>query len=136
VHITGDIEKGVEIVNNTYSSLQSVAGVIDDINHRISDMGTAMENQDNDIALVEKQAKRVEEYSKSVTTAILEQKASMEETSKSIQRLTEMAQSINANGEEIFNGAGLVSEKTQLLAQVIESVNKEEKHQNSGDENL
>ncbi len=121
-HITSDIEKGVAIVNTTHESISSVTSVIEGVNKKIDVVGTAMEGQDALITSVEQQAERVDELSKQVTVATHEQKASMEETSRSIQKLTGMAQKINENTEQMFQGAKIVSDKALQLGSHIDTV--------------
>jgi len=122
VKITSDIDKGADIVNTTHNSIDNVSKIIESINEKINDVNEAMKNQENIITSVEEQAQGVQKLATTIAGSTKEQQASMEESSQSIIKLTNMADSINSHSHEIFTGATTVSEKALNLSNIIEAV--------------
>jgi methyl-accepting chemotaxis protein len=119
--ITGDIGNGVAMVSSTKDAVDTITVVIENINTTVDSVRTALMEQDRILGEVEKQAVTMEELSRSIASATSEQRHSMEESSKSVQHLTEMAQSINKNNLEIIRSSETIGLKAKELGETIEA---------------
>ena len=119
--ITGDIGNGVSMVSSTKDAVDSITAVIENINSTVDSVRQALVEQERILGQVEKQAATMEELSRSIASATSEQRHSMEESSNSVQRLTEMAQTINHNNLEIIRYSETIGQKAKELGETIEA---------------
>ena len=122
VRISSDIEGGMDIVNSTKEAVESVARYVAGIREKLDAVRTAMARQGTAAADAESQVEKMDELAAIISNATGEQKISMEETSKSTQKLSQIAGEVVANNEEIINLSDTISARVEEMSGLIREI--------------
>ena len=93
--ISQDIQEGMGMLNNTNSSIEVIFKMVEAINSRIDAMSKLMTSQAASIQDVTKQVGIMDTLSEETTISTREQNSAMEETLKTISRLSDIAQEVS-----------------------------------------
>ncbi len=117
--IISDIEEGASIMSNTSSSTDVVFRMIGTIQNNVESVRKIMVTQNNALDMVISQSEIIEKMSGEIVNSTNEQKTSMSETMKTVERLSEMAQEIAGANEKILTFIMLISNKAKELQRVV-----------------
>jgi methyl-accepting chemotaxis protein len=117
--IISDIEVGAQIVTGTRESTDSIFRMVNAISAGIDSVREMMTKQNQAMEMVIRQAGIVDTMSQDIVTSANEQKNSMAQTQKTIERLSEMAQEISESNSQIIEFSKIIHEKALELAGVI-----------------
>jgi len=117
--IIADIEVGARIVSGTKESTDAIFGMVNAIGSGIDSVRKMMGKQNQALEMVIRQAGIIDTMSQNIVTSTNEQKSSMEQTQKTIDRLSEMAQEISRENGQIIDFSRIIHEKARQLNNVI-----------------
>jgi methyl-accepting chemotaxis protein len=117
--IISDIEEGASIMGSTRASTEIVFSMIGTIQDNVDSVRKIMIAQDEALRMVIKQSSLIDSMSAAVLNSATEQKTSMSETMKTVERLSEMAQEIAGANEKIMNFIETISQKARNLQKVV-----------------
>ena len=124
--IIADIGSGTRIVNSTKASTDVIFRMVNTIGSGINSVRQTIAKQNQALEMVISQADVIDRKSKEIVTSTNEQKNSMAQTLKTIERLSEMAQEISISNNKIMHFMFLIKTKVEKLDRVI--------HDKTGDE--
>jgi methyl-accepting chemotaxis protein len=124
--IIGDIESGTELVGKTKQSTDIIFAMVNTIRTRIDSVKQLMESHTQAVSSVAKQADVIDSLSKDVVTSTNEQMTSMNQSLKTIERLSEMAIEVNQANEKIREHTRLIARKTIELSGVVNATSLSE----------
>ncbi|TAL31958.1 MAG: hypothetical protein EPN93_16605 [Spirochaetes bacterium] len=113
--IIKDISEGIRIVNVTNGKIISIVNSTASISSNIDEFKVLMDTQTGAITDAVDQAKVIESFSKIMESSIKEQRASIGETMKMIERLSEMAQEMNYSNLKIAQFSRTIDSKINVL---------------------
>lgn len=120
--ITGiikDIAEGTSIVGETKNSTAMVFSMVGSIRSGIDSVGSLLMKQVAALDSVIAQAEAADSLSHKIVTAYKEQNTSMQQTMKTVERLSQMAQEISQSNEKIINSTKVLNEKSDELLRII-----------------
>jgi methyl-accepting chemotaxis protein len=120
--ITGiikDIAEGTSIVSETKNSTSMVFSMVGSIRNGIDSVGSLLMKQVAALDSVVRQTEAADSLSHKIVTAYKEQNLSMEQTMKTVERLSQMAQEISQSNEKIINSTKVLNEKSDELLRII-----------------
>ena len=117
--IISDINDGMNIVTIVTNSTDSIFKKVDDINNKIDNVKDLMKNQANAITNVVTQTKIIDTMSSEIASSTNEQKISMIESSKAVDRLSTMSQEISNSTSTIITTTEKISNKAIELQNLI-----------------
>jgi methyl-accepting chemotaxis protein len=120
--ITGiirDITEGTSIVSETKNSTSMVFSMVGSIRSGIDSVGSLLMKQVAALDSVIRQTEMADSLSHKIVTAYKEQNLSMEQTMKTVERLSQMAQEISQSNERIINSTKVLNEKSDELLKII-----------------
>lgn len=120
--ISQDIQEGMGMVNNTNSSVEVIFKMVQSINGRIEDVARLMERQAGSIRDVAHQAGLMDTISGEITISTREQNAAMEETLKTISRLSEIAQEVSQSTITISGISKTINDKVKQLDEMVKNI--------------
>ncbi len=120
--ITADINEGKKIVANTKDAIDVTFKMVGSINEKTDHVAEMMERQGQAIKEVFLQAKMMDDISREVETSTSEQNMSMNETLKTIEKLSEMAQEIGLSNRKIIDVTRDINEKALALDALIKEI--------------
>ncbi len=106
-------------MSNTSSSTDVVFRMIGTIQNNVESVRKIMVTQNNALDMVISQSEIIEKMSGEIVNSTNEQKTSMSETMKTVERLSEMAQEIAGANEKILTFIMLISNKAKELQRVV-----------------
>ena len=124
--IIGDIESGTELVGRTKQSTDVIFTMVNTIRMRIDSVKQLMESHTRAVGSVAKQADVIDTLSKDVVTSTNEQMTSMNQSLKTIERLSEMAMEVNQANDKIREHTRLIARKTIELSGVVNATSLSE----------
>ncbi|MBN1533129.1 MAG: hypothetical protein JXA20_10740 [Spirochaetes bacterium] len=117
--IIGDIESGTRIVAETRESTDTILRMLNAIGSGFNSVRDMMAKQNRALEVVIAQAGIIERVSREIAASTNEQKNSMAQTQKTIDRLSEMAMEISQANSVIIDLSRLISEKAVKLEAVV-----------------
>lgn len=120
--IISDIEAGTAIVSGTQESTDVIFRMVSQIGAGMVSVREMMVKQNDALEMVIRESELIETPSKEIATSTNEQRQSIAETQKTIDRLSEMAMEISEANNLIIDFARLIREKAGELNRVIQSV--------------
>ncbi|MBN1497654.1 MAG: hypothetical protein JXA07_12840 [Spirochaetes bacterium] len=117
--ITTDMEAGARIVMDTKESTDVIFEMVGAISRGIDGVRVMMTKQNKALEMVIRQADVIEKMSKEIVISTNEQKNSMDQTLKTIERMSEMAQEISMSNTRVIDFMKVVHDKAIELNQVI-----------------
>lgn len=120
--ITGiikDITDGTSIVSETKNSTSMVFSMVGSIRTGIDSVGSLLLKQVAALDSVIQQTEMADSLSHKIVTAYKEQNVSMEQTMKTVERLSQMAQEISESNERIIDSTKVLNEKSGELLKLI-----------------
>ncbi len=124
--IIRDIESGNEIVGRTKESTDVIFSMVSTIRARIDTVKSLMEDHTRAVTSVVNQAEVIDSLSKDVVTATNEQLISMNQSLKTIERLSEMAMEVNQANDRIREYTWLIARKTAELSGTVNAASLDE----------
>ena len=124
--IIRDIDNGTELVSKTRQSTDIIFTMVTTIRTRIESVKSLMEGHTNAVRSVVQQAGVIDTLSKDVVTSTNEQMTSMNQSLKTIERLSEMALEVNQANEKIRELTRLIARKTIELSGVVNASSLDE----------
>ncbi len=118
--IISDINEGMQMVDVTRSSTESIFSVLDEINSRIDQVETMIESQAGAFDDVIRQASIINSLSGEIAGSTVEQMKSMESSARSVKRLSEIADEVAALNRRILAFTETINEKARELNKLIE----------------
>lgn len=118
--IISDIEEGASIMGNTRASTDIVFNMIGTIQNNVEAVRKIMVSQNNALEMVIKQSDVIEKMSGEIVNSTTEQKTSMSETMRTVERLSEMAQEIAGANEKIMAFIQQINKKAKDLQRVVD----------------
>ncbi|MBN2158129.1 MAG: hypothetical protein JW807_01945 [Spirochaetes bacterium] len=120
--IAQDIDEGMEMVNNTNSSIEVIFKMVQSINSSIDNVTNLMAVQGKSIQDVTNQAEVMDKLAEEITLSTREQNTAMDETLKTISRLSEIAQEVSQSTITISNVSKSITEKVKQLDEIVENI--------------
>ena len=120
--ISQDIQEGMGMVNNTNNSIEVIFKMVQTINSRIDDVAKLMDRQAGSIRDVANQAELMDKLSEEITISTREQNSAMEETLKTISRLSDIAQEVSQSTVTISGISHSINEKVNQLDEIVKSI--------------
>ncbi len=117
--ITRDISEGMELVEITRKSNDNVFTLLDEINASIDAVEQIMDNHAAAIENVVKQSGIIDSLSSGIARSTEEQRTSMMESTKNVERLAEMAQEVHLSGKKINDFTSRIKNKSESLIALI-----------------
>lgn len=117
--IIGDIEEGATIVGSTKQSTDVIFSMLGDIQQRIDQVKKIMEVQSRGVHMVVKQTAVTDEVSRGIAAATTEQMTSMNQSLKTIERLSEMAVEVSRVNDRIIQMTRTIMQKSDELSRVV-----------------
>jgi methyl-accepting chemotaxis protein len=117
--IISDIESGTRIVTGTKESTAVIFRMVDTIGSGINAVRDVLMKQNQALEMVIRQAGVIDRMSKEIMMSTNEQKNSMAQTQKTIDRLSEMAMEITQSNGQIIEFSKIIHEKAVQLDSVI-----------------
>ncbi len=117
--IISDIDEGTRIVNATRASTDGIFSMVNEVGRGVDSVRDLMTKQSRALDLVIRQAEVIDRMSKEIVASTNEQNNSMEQTIRTISRLSEMAQEIAQGNTLIINFSNVIHEKAIELDGVI-----------------
>ncbi len=117
--IIGDIDSGTRIVSATRDSTDTILNMVHAVGDGFSSARDMMARQNQTLEVVISQAELIERISREIAGSTNEQKNSMAQTQKTIDRLSEMAMEISQANEQILDISRQIHEKTLKLDDVV-----------------
>ena len=114
-----DIESGTNIVTGTKESTDAIFRMVNSIGAGVGSVRDLMMKQGGALDMVIRQAGVIDTMSKDIASSTKEQKNSMEQTQKTIDRLSEMAMEISQANHKIIDFTRTIHEKALALEGVI-----------------
>jgi methyl-accepting chemotaxis protein len=114
-----DIESGTNIVTGTKESTDAIFRMVNAIGAGVNSVRDLMVKQGGALDMVVRQAGIVDTMSKDIASSTKEQKNSMDQTQKTIDRLSEMAMEISQANHKIIDFTRTIHEKALALESVI-----------------
>jgi len=124
--ISADINKGGSLVEATRDAIGEVLNLIESSSQNISEVRGAMQKQDDDLQAVGAQSENLDRLSKSILTSTSEQQSSMEESTASVQKISQIAQHIAQYNQEILELAEVIGQKADQMEGLIQNMDEEE----------
>jgi methyl-accepting chemotaxis protein len=119
VKITQDIEKGIQIVNDTQKSTDSIIQLVRTISSKVDVVAESMGNLGRIIENVASQSRILQDVCEIVQVSTDEQKKSMEENVRMVFRLTEMAQLVSQSAQKMYDFTRILSDKAFELKNIV-----------------
>jgi methyl-accepting chemotaxis protein len=120
--ISQDIQEGMGMLNNTNNSIEVIFKMVEAINSRIDVVQKHMESQAQAIHDVSKQAELMDKLSEEITISSREQNSAMEETLKTISRLSDIAQEVSQSTITINNISRSINDKVKQLDEIVKNI--------------
>lgn len=120
--ISQDIQEGMGMLNNTNNSIDVIFKMVETINDRISIVAKHMDSQAHAIQDVTRQAELMDSLSESISISSREQNAAMEETLKTISRLSDIAQEVSQSTVTINNISRTINDKVRQLDEIVKNI--------------
>jgi len=117
--IISDIEEGATIMGSTKASTDVVFSMIGTIQENVESVRKIMASQNSALEMVIQQSDVIDTMSGEILNSTTEQKTSMAETMKTVERLSEMAQEIAGANEKIMGFIEIISRKAYELHRVV-----------------
>lgn len=117
--IIRDIDEGAQIVGNTTQATDAIFGMLGDIQARTDQVKKSMEVQSTGVKTVVTQAAIIDEATRDIATGTAEQMSSMNQSLKTIERLSEMASEVAQVNEKIIEMTKTIIEKSEELSRVV-----------------
>jgi methyl-accepting chemotaxis protein len=117
-----EIEEGMEMFENTKNGIDVTFKMVTDINTKLEDVKNLMVNQAQAIIKTVEQAKTSEALGKIIAVSSKEQKISMEDTLKTITRLSEMASDISLSSHRILDSTSTIFSNATKLNDLIKDI--------------
>ncbi|NLV67288.1 MAG: hypothetical protein GXY14_06400 [Spirochaetes bacterium] len=117
--IISDIEEGASIMGSTRASTEVVFSMIGTIQDNVESVSKIMVSQNEALKMVIRQSSVIDSMSAEIVNSTTEQKTSMAETMKTVERLSEMAQEIAGANEKIMNFIQMINQKARDLQRVV-----------------
>lgn len=114
-----DIDSGTQIVSGTRESTNKIFHMVESIGTGTKGVQDMMLKQDEALNMVIKQSDIIDKISKEIMTSTNEQKNSMIQTQKTIERMAEMASEISQTNGLIIDFSKIIHEKSLELDRVI-----------------
>lgn len=119
--IIGDIEEGTRIVDDTKQATDVIFRMLGDISGRIDEVKKSMEIQTRGVNSVVTQASVIDRFTQDIATATTEQLSSMNQSLKTIERLSEMAIEVTRVNERIVEMTKTIMRKSEELSVLVNS---------------
>jgi methyl-accepting chemotaxis protein len=120
--ISQDIQEGMGMVNNTNSSIEVIFKMVQTINSRIDDVAKLMDQQARSIRDVATQAELMDTLSEEISLSTREQNSAMEETLKTISRLSDIAQEVSQSTVTISGISKSINDKVNQLEEIVKNI--------------
>jgi methyl-accepting chemotaxis protein len=117
--IIADIEVGARIVTGTKESTDAIFKMVNTIGSGIDSVRDMMTKQNQAMEMVLRQTGLIDTMTQDIVNSANEQKNSMAQTQKTIERLSEMAQEISQSNNQIIEFSRIIHEKARELEGVI-----------------
>jgi methyl-accepting chemotaxis protein len=117
--IISDIEVGARIVSGTKEATDAIFSMVNSISAGLDSVREMMTRQNQAMEMVIRQAGVIDTMSRDIVTSTNEQKNSMAQTQKTIERLSEMAQEISQSNTQIIEFARIIHENAVELDSMI-----------------
>jgi methyl-accepting chemotaxis protein len=117
--ITRDIDEGMDIVEETKNSTESVLNMTGSINVQTEKVAGLMKNQAEALVNVIRQAEFIDQMSKEIASASREQTNSMEQMTETITKLSDMSQELAQHNEKVVDLTKTVGEKSASLDNIV-----------------
>ncbi len=124
--IISDIDEGASIMNGTRESTDVVFKMIGTIQKSILSVRGMMVKQNSALEMVISETDVIDTMSKGIVSSTNEQKKSMSETMKTVERLSEMSLEITQSNEKIISFTKMIKDKAAELSDVV-NLKKEER---------
>lgn len=120
--ILHDIKDGMKMVDATKNSIDSIFDMLGDIKKSIDGVSGLLSGQGAAITSVVRQSDVMDGVSHQVASSTREQNASIEQTIKTVGRLSEMAQEIASLNDGIFDLTRSITDKAVQLDDLVKNV--------------
>ncbi len=117
--IITDIEEGSEIMSGTRESTVGVFNMIGTVQGNVESVRDLMGQQNKALEMVVRQSDVIDSLSREIVTSTTEQKNSMEQTMRTVERLSEMAQEIAQANARIMSFTEIITEKSRELSRAV-----------------
>jgi methyl-accepting chemotaxis protein len=114
-----DIEEGSAIVGATRGSTERIFSMVKDIREGMDSVGSLLQKQVAALDIVMKQTGLVDTLSERIASATEEQNRTMEDTLKTVERLSKMAQEVSASNQRIVQSITTINDKSVELLSLI-----------------
>ena len=117
--ITNDIASGIDMLTETKKSTEAIFTLIKGITGKVDTVSAAMGDLGTIIVKIIDQAKMLEEVSQTIQNSTTEQRKSMEENTRTIMRLSEMAQGIAESSNQLQQFTHVIADKANELKNIV-----------------
>ncbi len=117
--ITSDIASGIAMLNETRKSTEAIFTLIKGITGKVDTVSGAMGDLGAIIMKIIDQARILEEVSRTIQNSTTEQRKSMEENSRTILRISEMAQGIAESSRKLQRFTHVIADKANELKEIV-----------------
>jgi methyl-accepting chemotaxis protein len=125
VKITQDIAKGITMLTETKVSTEEIFKLIKGITGKVDNVSNAMGDLGAIIMNIIEQARILDEVSQTIQSSTTEQRKSMEENSRTVLRLSEMAQGVAESSNQVQQFTNIITDKANELKEIVKSGRKQ-----------
>jgi len=120
--IIRDIEDGTGIVNKTKDAINVTFRMVSTINEKLDEVKSMMNKQDSATGNLLEQTATMDSLSKNISVAVNEQNTSMNETLKSIERVSQIAQEIAMANKKIMDFTNSINNRSVDLNNLVKDM--------------
>ncbi|MBN1497237.1 MAG: hypothetical protein JXA07_10745 [Spirochaetes bacterium] len=120
--ISQDIQEGMGMLDNTNKSIEVIFKMVEAINGRIDVVARHMDSQAQAIHDVSQQAELMDKLAEEITISSREQNAAMEETLKTISRLSDIAQEVSQSTITFNNVSRTINDRVKQLDEIVKNI--------------
>lgn len=124
--ITGDIASGIDMLGETKRSTEAIFNLIKGITGKVDAVSGAMGDLGVIIIDIVEQARTLEKVSHTIQNSTTEQRKSMEENSRTVLRLSEMAQEVAETSRQLQQFTHVIADKANGLKEIVMAGRKDE----------
>jgi methyl-accepting chemotaxis protein len=124
--ITSDIASGIDMLTETKKSTEAIFTLIKGITGKVDTVSAAMGDLGGIILKIIEQARMLEEVSRTIQNSTTEQRKSMEENSRTVLRLSEMAQGVAETSRRLQQFTHVIADKANELKNIVMAGKKDE----------
>ncbi len=124
--ITSDIASGITMLSETRKSAEGIFTLIKGITGKVDAVSGAMGDLGVIIIDIVEQARTLEKVSHTIQNSTTEQRKSMEENSRTVLRLSEMAQEVAETSRQLQQFTHVIADKANGLKEIVMAGRKDE----------